>query len=105
MSSLGQHWGGIVIAVGQDEYDAIDAADQVTPELITSKRQVSVDSGADQSSERPSAADRVFPGGWLLSCLAFGLPQPIFMHPRASYLPAERRPNARKAASWPDCQN
>lgn len=38
VSSLGQHRGGIVIAVGQDEYDAIDAADQVTPKLITSQR-------------------------------------------------------------------
>lgn len=37
VSSLGQHRGGIVIVVGQDEYDAIDAADQVTPELITSQ--------------------------------------------------------------------
>lgn len=75
--------GGIVIAVGQDEYDAIDAADQVTPELITSQRQVSAEFGADQSvyqSISPScrqsdrAADRVFPA-WLtfvFVLLAFG---------------------------------
>lgn len=55
--------GGIVIAVGQDEYDAIDAADQVTPELITSQRQVSAEFGADQSvnqSVSPTERQTVF---------------------------------------------
>lgn len=69
--SLGQHRGGIVIAVGQDEYDEIDAADQVTPELITSLPGLgrlwrrSVSQPVTQSvSGRPC-----FPVWWAFACL------------------------------------
>lgn len=109
---LGQHRGGIVIAVGQDEYDAIDAADQVTPELITSTRaglgglwRRSVIQPVHQSSVsgRPC-----FPGcmvGFCLSLFGFRAPKVYSKHPRASCPRAERLSRAKKAVSWPKCQN
>lgn len=103
VSSLGQHRGGIIIAVGQDEYDAIDAADQVTPKLITSQRQVSANSGADQSvnqSVSPSVRQwqTVFSrvSGWCL--FGFRALEVYSKHPRASCPPAEMRAKAKKGS-------
>lgn len=102
VSNLGQHRGGIVIAVGQDEYDAIDAADQVTPELITSQRaglgrvwRRSVSQSICNQSGSPSAADRVFPVVWLVP-FGFRALEVYSKHPRASCPPAARRAKAKK---------
>lgn len=84
MVGLGQHRRGIVIAVGQDEYDEIDAADQVTPELITSlptrgrSRQTlaQISQSTRQSvRQRQTVFSRMV--GFCLSFLAFGLPRSI----------------------------
>lgn len=112
VSSLGQHWGGIVIAVGQDEYDAIDAADPVTPRIDHQRAaglwRRSVSQSVRQSVS-PSAADRVLPGWLSLVCLcsflAFGSTRSI---PSTRELRVHRQRGGRKpnnAASWPNCQN
>lgn len=75
--------GGIVIVVGQDEYDAIDADDQVTPELITSHWQVSADVGVDHSVIQSVGRLEIFG----LLTFGFRIAEGCSKHPRASCPP------------------